>query len=221
MRHRSFATASSAAVLALSLLAGCGGDDEDPTTPTAGPSATTQAPGAPSSGDAGSGDDAPSGDSGDGGGDAPKGPTNSQGAKQTVIENIKGSDELKTFSTALTAAGELPDLLAQAGPYTVFAPNDDAFIQLGSQLDTLLQPSSKVQLGNVLRFHVVSGKLRTKDLKDGELLTTLQGTRLRVKVKGNQISVGNSRSDGDIVSSDLTGSNGTIHVIDAVLEPKD
>jgi uncharacterized surface protein with fasciclin (FAS1) repeats len=137
----------------------------------------------------------------------------------TLAEAASSNDDLTNFSTAIGAAN-LTATLGQPGPYTIFAPNNDGFAKLGTKLDTLLQPASQAELANILKFHVVSGRLNSKELKDGKLLTTLQGTRLRVTKKNGQLSIGNSEGTANIVSSDLDSSNGVIHVIDTVLTPK-
>lgn len=213
MRHRPLITAS----LLLMLLAGpltlaaCGGDD-DPQVAVEASTATS----APAPSDA-------SDPSGEPGKDTPAltGPPPQQADGKTLPSAIAVNEELKTFNTALIATGALPTLLDRAGPYTVFAPSDDAFTKLGSDLDTLLQPASRARLNSLLRFHIVAGTFGSKELKNGDLLTTLQGTRLRVKVDGDQISVGNSLGSTAIVSSDVPATNGTIHVVDTVLEPKE
>lgn len=210
-RLRSLAIASATAALLAPTLAACGGDDPTVAGPT---TSTTPQPAPPATDPASSGDPGvPTGEPGSQ--DRPPAPA----GDATITQTIKDNGELKTLSTAITAS-DLAPLLAQPGPYTVFAPSDDAFTKLGSQLDTLLQPSSKADLSNVLRYHVVSGKLKAKDLKDGELLTTLQGTRLRVNVKGDQIELGNRSGDTQVVSADLPASNGVIHVVDTVLQPR-
>jgi uncharacterized surface protein with fasciclin (FAS1) repeats len=118
----------------------------------------------------------------------------------------------------LNAAGMTSVLTS--GRYTVFAPNNDAFTKLGTQLDTLLQPANKAQLQNILKFHLVKGKIRSGRLTDGRLLTTVQGSRVRVSTRGNQLLIGNSLSKATILTPDAKAKNGMIHTIDAVMRPK-
>ena len=219
MRSRPLAAASAAFALAL-FTASCGGDGEDPivapsqagqvtpTSPfeaTATPESTPEAPGGGKGGDK---TDTPR-----------KGPDQSKETADLLPAVAADNSDLTNFSTALGAAS-LTSTLGQNGPYTVFAPNNDGFAKLGTRLDSLLQPASKAELVNILSFHVVSGEVRLKDLEDGTLLTTLQGTRLRVGKKGDTITLGNSLGEARLVSSNLDAGNGVIHVIDTVLSPK-
>lgn len=222
MRSRPLAAVLAASVLAFSTAA-CGGDDEPvaagPTTvPEASPDSPYTTPEAStddapaSSDDKTSADDTPQTQAEK---DAPKGKANGDLLPVVAAAN----PDLTNFTTALGAAG-LTATLGQNGPYTVFAPNNDGFAKLGTRLDTLLQPASKAELVNILSFHVVSGDYRLKDLKDGTLLTSLQGTRLRVSKKGDTITIGNKLGDARIVSTNVDAGNGVIHVIDTVLAPK-
>ncbi len=217
MRSRPLAAASVALALAL-FTASCGGDDEPVVTPTSGditpPSSPVTAATTPEASPA----DTPEATSSANGGDKSEPPTRTPSDDLLPAVAAKNSD-LTNFTTALGAAS-LAGTLGQTGPYTVFAPNNDAFAKLGTRLDTLLQPASKADLVNILSFHVVSGDVRLKDLKDGDLLNTLQGTRLRVDKKGDEITIGNSLGSSKIVSSDVEAGNGVIHVIDTVLTPK-
>jgi uncharacterized surface protein with fasciclin (FAS1) repeats len=194
------------ALVAVSLVgAGCGGDDEPAATPT--PAAATSAPQSTTAQGGTSPDATP--------------PTTAPGgvtAKDSLSTQIAKSPDLRTLRTLLNAAGMASVL--DDGRYTVFAPNNDAFTKLGTQLDTLLQPGAKAQLQNLLKFHIVRGKIRAKRLTDGRLLTTLQGTRLRVTAQGNQLIVGNSLGKATILTPDARASNGIIHTVDTVLRPK-
>ncbi len=213
MRTPSFALVSATFAVAL-FAAGCGDDEPgtaEPGTPqasTAPVPETTPSP-APST---------PGGSPDDPGSEPPQGST--KASDDTITESIENSADLTSLKTAVGAAG-LGSTLEQPGPYTVFAPNNDAFAKLGSRLDTLLQPAAKSDLANILKFHVVSGELKVKDLKDDELLTTLQGDRLRVSKKGNTVTIGNSLGKTTIVAADTDASNGVIHLVDTVLTPKE
>lgn len=211
MRTPSFALVSSTIVLSL-FAAGCGGDDEGNATETT-PAGTT----IPVPPEVDPGTSEPQGGTTTEPTEPPQGST--KPSKDTITESIADNPDLTTLNTAIGAA-DLSSTLKQPGPYTVFAPNNDAFAKLGSQLDTLLQPDAKSTLANVLKFHVVSGELKVKDLDDGDLLTTLQGTRIRIAKKGNTVTVGNGLGKATIVSADTDASNGVVHLVDTVLAPK-
>jgi uncharacterized surface protein with fasciclin (FAS1) repeats len=125
------------------------------------------------------------------------------------------TDNAKTLTAAVTAAG-LVETLQGTGPYTVFAPTDAAFAAIQNDVDNLLKPENKAQLTKVLSCHVVSGKLLSSDLKDGEELTTIDGTKLKVTVTSDgKIMVG----DANITVSDVAATNGVVHMIDKVILP--
>lgn len=195
------------------LAAGCGGDDEpEGGVGTTTPPVASTSPASPES-ETPAPDLVPGED-----GEPPQGATTP--SDQSITETIEAGSDTSSLKTAITAAG-LAKTLEQPGPYTIFAPNNDAFAKLGSQLDTLLQPTAKTDLANILKFHVVPGELKVKDLKDDELLTTLQGTRLRVSKRGNTVTLGNSLGKATIVAQDTDASNGVVHLVDTVLTPKD
>lgn len=102
------------------------------------------------------------------------------------------------------------------GPFTVFAPTDAAFAAIQKDVDTLLKPENKEKLANILTYHVVSGKALAADLKDGQELTTVQGGKLKVAIKGDKVMIG----DAHVTTADVAASNGVVHVIDKVLMPK-
>lgn len=120
----------------------------------------------------------------------------------------------KTLAAAVTAA-DLVKTLQGTGPFTVFAPTDVAFADIQSDVDELLKPENKAKLAKILKYHVVSGKLMAADLKDGQELTTVEGSKLKVSIDGDEVMVG----DASITSADIVASNGVIHVIDSVLMP--
>jgi len=124
--------------------------------------------------------------------------------------------DAKTLAAAVKAAG-LAETLQGKGPFTVFAPTDAAFAAIQSEVDKLLKPESKAALSKILTYHVVSGKTKAADLKDGQELTTVQGGKLKVTVKDGKVTVGGAH----VTSADIAASNGVIHVIDKVLLPKD
>ena len=125
------------------------------------------------------------------------------------------STSAKTLAAAVKAAG-LVETLQGKGPFTVFAPTDAAFKAIQSDVDELLKPESKEKLSKILTYHVVSGKTMAADLKDGQELTTVQGSKLKVMVKDGKVTVGGA----NVTSADVAASNGVVHVIDKVLLPK-
>ncbi len=129
------------------------------------------------------------------------------------IVAIAASDA-KTLAAAVKAAG-LVETLQGKGPFTVFAPTDAAFAAIQSEVDKLLKPENKAKLSKILTYHVVSGKMMASDLKDGQELTTVEGSKLKVMVKDGKVMIGNAK----VSSADISASNGVIHVIDKVLLP--
>jgi uncharacterized surface protein with fasciclin (FAS1) repeats len=124
------------------------------------------------------------------------------------------AENCKTLTSAVTAAG-LDETLQGKGPFTVFAPTDRAFAAIQKDVDNLMKPENKSELGKVLTNHVIKGKTMLADLKDGQEITTMEGEKLKVSIKDNKVMIGNA-----IVSStDIPASNGVIHVIDSVLLP--
>jgi len=124
------------------------------------------------------------------------------------------STDCKTLAAAVQAAGLL-ETLQGAGPYTVFAPTDEAFAEIQTEVDKLLKPENKAELSKILTYHVVSGKAHAADLEDGQELITLEGSKLKVTVKNGNIMVGGAK----VSAADIEASNGVIHVIDKVLMP--
>jgi uncharacterized surface protein with fasciclin (FAS1) repeats len=125
------------------------------------------------------------------------------------------TESAKTLTSALKAAS-LVDTLKGKGPFTVFAPTDGAFSSIQKDVDSLLKPENKSKLTKVLNYHVVSGKLKSSDLRDGQELTTVQGEKLKVSIKDKKVIVGGA----NVTGVDIDASNGVIHVIDKVLLPK-
>ena len=125
------------------------------------------------------------------------------------------SENAKTLAAAVTAA-DLIETLEGAGPFTVFAPTDDAFAAIQSDVDGLLKPENKAKLANILTYHVVSGAHLAADLEDGAELTTVQGEKLKVTVNGGKVTIGGA----NVTTADVAASNGVVHLIDKVLLPK-
>lgn len=125
------------------------------------------------------------------------------------------AESAKTLAAAVTAAG-LVETLKGTGPFTVFAPTDAAFAEIQPDIDNLLKPENKEQLSKILTYHVVSGKTMAADLKDGQMITTVEGTMLKVTISNGKVMI----NGANVISADIPASNGVIHVIDKVLMPK-
>ena len=131
-----------------------------------------------------------------------------------IVELAMSNDNLSTLVAAVKA-GELVETLSGEGPFTVFAPTNDAFAALPEgTLDNLLKPENKSQLVNILTYHVVPGKVMSTDLYDDMIATTVQGGELTVSV-GDAVMV----NDATVVQADVDASNGVVHVIDKVILP--
>lgn len=135
---------------------------------------------------------------------------------KNIVENAAGSADHTTLVAAVKAAG-LAETLSGAGPFTVFAPTNEAFAKLpAGAVDGLLKPESKAKLTGVLTYHVVAGAVKAADLKDGQKIKTLQGEELTVGVKDGKVTI----NGANVTIADVVSSNGVTHVIDAVLMPK-
>jgi uncharacterized surface protein with fasciclin (FAS1) repeats len=133
---------------------------------------------------------------------------------ETIAAVASGNADLSTLVAALTAA-DLVTTLEGTGPYTVFAPTDAAFSDIQSTVDTLLEPDNKTDLQQVLTYHVVPGTYTAADLKDGQKLKTVEGQDLTVSIKDGVVKV----NDATVEATDITASNGVVHVINKVLVP--
>jgi uncharacterized surface protein with fasciclin (FAS1) repeats len=129
-----------------------------------------------------------------------------------IVDTAVSAGNFKTLAAALTAAG-LVDTLKGKGPFTVFAPTDEAFAKIPkADLDALL--ADKAKLSAVLTYHVVAGKVMAKDVKAGKV-KTVQGSDLTVATMGG-VMVDNAK----VTATDIVADNGVIHVIDSVVLPK-
>jgi len=129
-----------------------------------------------------------------------------------IVDTAVSAGSFKTLAAALTTAG-LVDTLKGKGPFTVFAPTDDAFAKIPkADLDALLK--DKAKLTSVLTYHVVAGKVMAADVKAGKV-KTVQGSELTISTSGG-VKVDNA----NVVKTDITADNGVIHVIDTVVIPK-
>ena len=133
--------------------------------------------------------------------------------KNDIVQTAISNGNFTTLATALTEAG-LVDALKGDGPFTVFAPTDEAFKNLPEgALDNLLK--DKEALKNVLLYHVVSGNVSSKDVVKLDKATTLNGSDLKIMTKNGTVMINNA----DVIGADVEASNGIIHVIDKVLLP--
>ena len=134
---------------------------------------------------------------------------------QNIIDTAVAAGSFKTLAAALTAAG-LVDTLNSAGPFTVFAPTDDAFAKLpAGTVDKLLKDVPK--LTAILTYHVLSGKVMAADVMkmDGKTAKTVNGADLKISTQGGV----NLNGSVHVTKTDIDCSNGVIHVVDAVLMP--
>jgi uncharacterized surface protein with fasciclin (FAS1) repeats len=147
---------------------------------------------------------------------------------QTIVEAAVSNKDFSTLVTALKAA-DLVGALSGEGPFTVFAPNNNAFAKIDSEtLGNLLKPENVKALTNILTYHVVSGKLMASDvasaLKSGygkAKLTALNGQTLTARSKDGKIFLEDSQGNmSQIIATDVAGSNGVIHVISSVVMPE-
>lgn len=135
-------------------------------------------------------------------------------AEGTIVEVASANDSFKTLVAAIKAA-ELAETLSGEGPFTVFAPTEEAFAALPTgTVETLLKPENKDTLVKILTYHVVPAKAVSTDLESGEV-TTVAGDPVQVNVESGAVTVNNA----NVIQADVMGSNGVIHVIDKVLLP--
>jgi uncharacterized surface protein with fasciclin (FAS1) repeats len=146
---------------------------------------------------------------------------------KNIVQNAVNSDDHTTLVAAVKAAG-LVDTLEGPGPFTVFAPTNEAFAKLAAgTVDNLLMPENKDQLTKILTYHVVAGKLTSSDLgkmiKEGHgtaKLTTVEGGRLEAMMQGKEIVLKDEKGGTATVTiPNVMQSNGVIHVVDSVLLP--
>lgn len=135
-------------------------------------------------------------------------------AKKDIVDTAVSAGDFKTLVAALKKAG-LVETLKGKGPYTVFAPTDEAFAQLLRELGiTKKELLARKDLKTILLYHVVSGNVQSRDLKNGMMVNTLAGKYVTISL--NPIRV----NGANVISKDIKTSNGVIHVIDKVLLPK-
>ncbi len=136
--------------------------------------------------------------------------------KKDIVDTAVSAGSFKTLAAALQAAG-LVETLKGKGPYTVFAPTDEAFAKLPKgTVEDLLKPENKAKLTAILTYHVVAGKVMAAEVVKLNSAKTVQGQSVRIKAHDGSVMV-----DGaNVVKTDIETSNGVIHVIDSVILPK-
>ena len=135
--------------------------------------------------------------------------------KKDIVDTAVEAGTFNTLAAALTAA-DLVDTLKGEGPFTVFAPTDEAFAKLPEgTVENLLKPENKDQLVAVLTYHVVAGKVMAADVVKLESAATVNGAEVTIKASDAGVMV----DDANVVTTDIKASNGVIHVIDTVILP--
>ena len=146
-----------------------------------------------------------------------------RGEKGDIVETASQKEQFSTLVEAINQA-ELAETLKGEGPYTVFAPTNDAFNKLPQdKLDALLQPENRDQLRDVLTYHVISGKVMASDVlelpgvqEEGADVSTLQGSPATLQVHDETVMI----NEAQVIKTDIETTNGVIHVIDTVLVPE-
>ncbi len=134
--------------------------------------------------------------------------------EKTVVAVASEAGNFKTLVSAIKAAG-LAEKLSGKGPFTVFAPTDEAFAKLpAGTVENLLKPENKQKLTDLLTYHVVPGKVMAADVKTGSV-KTVNGKEIELKSEGGKVTVGKAQ----VTKADVDASNGVIHVVDTVLMP--
>ncbi|MBL8863089.1 MAG: fasciclin domain-containing protein [Planctomycetes bacterium] len=138
-----------------------------------------------------------------------------EGRGSDIVSTAVAAGNFKTLAKALEAAG-LVETLKGPGPFTVFAPTDEAFAKIPREtLEKLLRPENKAQLASVLTYHVVPGKVQAEDVVKLKAAATVNGQRVDIQVVEGTVSIDGAR----VVKTDILCANGVIHVIDAVVMP--
>ncbi|ANY84258.1 Nex18 symbiotically induced protein (plasmid) [Microvirga ossetica] len=143
------------------------------------------------------------------------GATAAHAAEQDIVDTAVAAGQFKTLAAALGGAG-LVSTLKGAGPFTVFAPTDAAFAKLpAGTVDNLLKPENKDKLTAILTYHVVPGRVMAADVGKVQEAKTVNGKMLMVSTKGGGVMI----NDAKVTATDITATNGVIHVIDSVILP--
>jgi uncharacterized surface protein with fasciclin (FAS1) repeats len=131
-----------------------------------------------------------------------------------VVEIAVGNDSFSTLVAAVKAA-DLAEALSGEGPFTIFAPTNEAFGKLPEgTVETLLKPENKEKLQDILKYHVVAGKVMAADVASGEV-GMLNGSKATIAVKDGKVTI----DKANVIKTDIVGTNGVIHVIDSVIIP--
>ena len=137
------------------------------------------------------------------------------GHKHDIVDTAIKAGSFNTLVAAVQAA-ELVETLKSKGPFTVFAPTDEAFSQLDkATLESLLKPENKDQLVAILTYHVVAGKVMSTDITDNMQPSTVNGSTINIKLSNGKVMI----NDATVITADVDADNGVIHVIDKVLIP--
>ena len=138
-----------------------------------------------------------------------------QQSKRDIVDTAVAAGSFGTLAKALQAA-DLVDTLKGSGPFTVFAPTDEAFAKLpASTLQDLLKPENKTKLQRILTYHVVPGRVFASDVAKLRSSKAVSGDTIHVEAKGGAVKV----DEANVIKTDIEASNGVIHVIDAVILP--
>ncbi|MFL2814402.1 MAG: fasciclin domain-containing protein [Candidatus Puniceispirillales bacterium] len=137
------------------------------------------------------------------------------GHKHDIVDTAIKAGSFNTLVAAVQAA-ELVETLKSKGPFTVFAPTDEAFSQLDkATLESLLKPENKDQLVAILTYHVVAGKVMSTDITGNMEPATVNGSTINIKLSNGKVMI----NDATVITADVDTDNGVIHVIDKVLIP--
>jgi len=137
-------------------------------------------------------------------------------AKKDIVDTAAGNESFTTLVAAVKAA-DLVEVLKGEGPFTVFAPTNEAFAKLPEgTVESLLKPENKDKLTSILTYHVVSGKVMAKDVVKLSKAKTVQGSEVKITVDDEGVMIDGAR----VVTTDIECANGVIHVIDSVILPK-
>jgi uncharacterized surface protein with fasciclin (FAS1) repeats len=135
-------------------------------------------------------------------------------AEENIVALAQETPDLSTLVEAVSAAG-LAETLEEPGPYTVFAPTNEAFEALGGTLEELLKPQNKEELAEILTYHVAAGEVGSGELENGQKIETVQGEDVEIGIEGEEVTVNGAK----VLTPDVSASNGVVHVIDEVLIP--
>jgi uncharacterized surface protein with fasciclin (FAS1) repeats len=133
-----------------------------------------------------------------------------------IVDTAVAAGQFKTLVAAVKAAG-LVDTLKGPGPFTVFAPTDEAFAKLpAGTVESLLKPENKARLQSILTYHVIPGKVMSRELVKLDSAKTVEGGSIAIQTMGGGVMVNNAH----VTQADIVASNGVIHVIDTVILPE-